>query len=434
MGDINRKILVLGSDSHGSQVTAYKWDALPADLNVADYDVVILNFEPFMKAQFVDVAHRPAIQWDGFPGPRDFANLLFSDGSEVIVIGTIGGNSFLENPPRTITWWLPFYPEFTMVSGNVFTVSDTDFGFYFEHVKHWKFYVIDSAHQAEGHAEYLAALRHKGAPIECRITPIAVTRNQQFISFALQFAIQGKASSKIYWLPLTTSIPLEDAVNLILKDRFGLSQTSSEPVWALSYVLPRQIPVEKKIAKLEAQRNRVEQDLAKTNAELPRVTYFRQLLYEQHDALEDVVEAALRELRGVVSKGQAPEKEDRRLKDPKGRDYIVEIKGRTKPLQGIDVTQLYKWVGEAVAEDPEWEGKPLLVANMQCNLPLEERTDRFPDSAVKTAKRFNQCILPTTQLFQAIVDHQNKILDYKEFWDTLNSTIGVTALREPDPH
>jgi hypothetical protein len=42
-----KRYLVLGSDGHGRGVRSHRWDKLPNDLNVADYDVVVLNFAAF---------------------------------------------------------------------------------------------------------------------------------------------------------------------------------------------------------------------------------------------------------------------------------------------------------------------------------------------------------------------------------------------------
>ncbi len=46
----NKRILVLGSAPHTRLVTAYTWDNLPKPLNIADYDVTILNLEPLGDA------------------------------------------------------------------------------------------------------------------------------------------------------------------------------------------------------------------------------------------------------------------------------------------------------------------------------------------------------------------------------------------------
>ena len=47
-----KKILVLGSNQHSKIVTSYLWQYLPPDLNVADFDVVIINLIPFQNETF----------------------------------------------------------------------------------------------------------------------------------------------------------------------------------------------------------------------------------------------------------------------------------------------------------------------------------------------------------------------------------------------
>src|SRR5437773_333286 len=69
------RVLVLGSEQHGRDVRASFWVALPQKLNVADYDLVILNFTR---------VSRPS---DHMPSPEQFARLLFGPHSMVIAIG-----------------------------------------------------------------------------------------------------------------------------------------------------------------------------------------------------------------------------------------------------------------------------------------------------------------------------------------------------------
>ena len=42
-----RRILILGSSNHTKLVKAYEWDNLPSNLNISDFDTVILNFSSF---------------------------------------------------------------------------------------------------------------------------------------------------------------------------------------------------------------------------------------------------------------------------------------------------------------------------------------------------------------------------------------------------
>lgn len=77
-----KSFLVLGSTGHGREVTSYAWDKLPSGLNVADYDVVIINFAAFEKKTLAE----------GFPPERlpsreTMTQLAFSPRAEVVAIG-----------------------------------------------------------------------------------------------------------------------------------------------------------------------------------------------------------------------------------------------------------------------------------------------------------------------------------------------------------
>jgi hypothetical protein len=46
-------------------------------------------------------------------------------------------------------------------------------------------------------------------------------------------------------------------------------------------------------------------------------------------------------------------------------------------------------------------------------------------------KRYGFALLPTPQLFQALVDRRKGQFDSTAFWDALFGTVGPTALPEP---
>lgn len=97
----SRRILVLGSTHSVPTITSYSWNYIPPSLNVADYDTLILNFAPF---EIPTIAS--SINIDTIPSFQQFARLLFSPNSEIIVIGRpffklpyrnrFGGNQYLE--------------------------------------------------------------------------------------------------------------------------------------------------------------------------------------------------------------------------------------------------------------------------------------------------------------------------------------------------
>src|SRR5258708_4388447 len=85
-----RRILVLGSSQHPKEVTSYTWNDIPVNLNVADFDAVVLNLVPFMPRQFGDPTASPPMARPNLPGADSFARLLFSGNREVVVVGVPG--------------------------------------------------------------------------------------------------------------------------------------------------------------------------------------------------------------------------------------------------------------------------------------------------------------------------------------------------------
>ncbi len=433
----NQRILVLGSSPHTRSITSYNWDNLPNDLNVADYDVVILNLVPLLNKEFAQ-----NLKLETLPSIEQFARLLFSYGSEIIVIGfpdIILG----KNPYQNIKYWLPpAIPKFTYEQGEKICEIDPEFDYYFNYVKSWFFYINPDYQEEYPHypkENYLRLLDPQAHGLLYSVIPIAQTRFQKPIAFHLNFAARNlsnenivKESGNIIWLPLPTEISDYEAVNLILRKRYNLCLEQLPPVWVENYKLPAQLPIEKTISQHKQEIQRLETELAKAQEDWKIAVRFRRLLYEQgEDGLEPVVREALREL-GANVEDPPPKinREDGKLTDPNGRKAILEIKGRTKSLQLGDVRQLDQWVRDALLSEENWEGKGILIANTYCNQPLEERDNAFPPNCIEKAKIAEQCLMTTTQLFRALCSHQRGELDQAAFWDIVFNTNGVCLLPE----
>jgi hypothetical protein len=78
-----KRILVIGSEGHGRDVVAYAWDRFPEDFNVADYDVVILNFASFDQNPELAAGFPP----ERLPDRDSLGRLFFAEGAELIAIG-----------------------------------------------------------------------------------------------------------------------------------------------------------------------------------------------------------------------------------------------------------------------------------------------------------------------------------------------------------
>jgi len=436
-GKVERRILVLGSAPHTKTITAYTWDNLPKRINVADYDVVILNLVPFLEKQFAR-----SVKLETLPGYEQFAQLLFSDASETIAIG----NPSIEigsNPYQRITWWLPpIFPKFSLASGEAIRSVVPEFNYYFKNVKRWYFHTTSQFNRAFHYNDYLPFLHPIASNLHCQVAPVAQTRYKRPIAFRLMFqavfenteGIQEKLkeSGSIIWLPPTTEISDYEAVNLILRERYNLSLEDEPPTWAERFRLPLQIPIETNIFHLQQEIKQLEEKLIVAQQELEGAVQFRKLLYEQGvDGLEPVVRDALRELGAFVDDPPPKEnREDGRLVDPTGRKGMLEIKGRTKSISLADVRQLDQWVRDALLGEENWESKGIFIANTYCDRPPEQRGDPFPSNCIEKAKIANQCLITTTQLFLALCSHQKGELDIAAFWNTVFGTDGVCSLPE----
>lgn len=438
----NKRILVLGSAPHTRLVTAYTWDNLPKPLNVADYDVTILNLEPLRDKELAG-----SVNPETLPSIEQFARLLFSHESEIIIIGypviSIGGkSSFIP-----AIWWLPIFPTFVYDPGDAIRDVDPEFTYYFQYVREWSFFATSEYAEARFYpVPYLRLVNPQADDLRISLNPIAQTRFQKPIAFKLRFQVVRTSESyvsyetttvtlqesgTVIWLPGATKISDYEAVDLILKERYRLQFEQAPPDWVEAYKLPEQIPIEQKIFHHEQEIQQLKKELITAQQRLQDASRFRKLLYEQGvEGLEPVVRDALRELGATVSDPPPKEnREDGRLKAPTGQIGMLEIKGRTKSLSLDDVRQLDQWVRDALIQE-NLESKGILIANMYCGRPPELRNNPFPANCVDRAEKANLCLMTTTQLFQALCSYQREELDVAEFWNTVFDTDGVCPLPE----
>jgi len=131
-----KRIVVLGSSLSTRRVTSIPWDQLPEGLNVADYDVVIFNLVPALNKDI-----RDSIDFNKLPSPQQVTRLLFSKDSEILFIGPPTG---LGEVQISATSFLPCVPHFIFESGEQIHDVDSEFTYFFQHVRHWDFYMETS--------------------------------------------------------------------------------------------------------------------------------------------------------------------------------------------------------------------------------------------------------------------------------------------------
>ena len=144
-----KRFLVLGSDGHGHGrgVTAYAWDKLPNGLNVADYDVVVINF-----AAFEDKVLAEGFPTERLPSRETLARLIFAPNSTIVAIGDpstlIGAPPDPEGPVGfydsrwRADYWLPCILLVEEDRGTSYRVVAEEWQPYFDVFKEWCCIVI----------------------------------------------------------------------------------------------------------------------------------------------------------------------------------------------------------------------------------------------------------------------------------------------------
>ncbi|ACK69826.1 hypothetical protein PCC7424_1382 [Gloeothece citriformis PCC 7424] len=449
MENTDKRILVLGSDLSTKLVTSYPWDKLPEGLNVADYDVVIVNFIDLYEPEYSNL-----VELDKLPARSDFYHLLFSNNSEIIFLGypvTINQKKMSSNNYSyyyaTFYWekWLPLMPKFILNKGESIKIIQPNFDYYFKNIKCYCYYLennnILNITQDLRLPENMIAIQnlidYEFNDFDFKINVMAETRFQKAIAFELKFIAVGrnsyeklyiiKESGKVIWLPPTTEIPQDEGIRLILKERYGLELTQVQPSWLSAYQLPHQIPLEEKITQYQEKIKRLESQVQASQEQLQHETRFLQLLYEQGKALEIVVRDTLSLLGAEVEKAEKG-KEDGRFTDTQGRKGMLEIKGKTGTLALKDINQLDRRVRDAkILEGKDYKG--IVIINAHRDKPPNQRPDPFPANCIETAEQTaKQCLMTTSQLFRALCDHQEGKLNIEEFWDAIFNTNGVCPL------
>ncbi|MBD1868743.1 hypothetical protein H6F95_15775 [Cyanobacteria bacterium FACHB-471] len=446
-----KRILVLGSALHTQSVDAFAWNDLPGYLNVGDYDVIILNLVSFLEQQ-----SNFGIRAERLPTWQQIARLLFSPNSEVICIGLPGvdaNNSLYQST----SWWLPVTPEFVFNSGEVIRNIKPEFAYYFEHVRRWFFYATPSfKSHFMGLAGYLRVVHPWANNLQVGMGAIAHTRFNQAIAFKLIFragyvdrsralpARRGKdagvepllTSGVAVWLPPPTEISADEAISLILRERYRRAVDVATPEWVATYQLPQQQAIAAQVNERQKEIERLQQEIALAQKQLEATTSLNRLLYEQNqEALTLIVCDALRELGAQVSDAKIGADSTSsggimHLTDPSGREGMLLVKTRAGELPLNDLRQLDQYVRDLMLNQ-NWRGKGILIANTYYTHPPEQRNEPFPSNCIRAAQQlFGYCLVTTTQLFQAIATHQRKELGSREFWNAIFEVNGVCPLPE----
>jgi hypothetical protein len=445
----SKRILVIGSEGHGKDVTCYSWDKFPEGFNVADFDVVILNFATFEEDQALATAFPP----ERLPSRESLGRLFFAERTELIAIGDpsrqIGpepeGRGFAFAGRPSVADWLPFWFRVEHEVGSSFEVKDEEWAFYFSKLSTYEWFM--GGEMGAGFQDPTHYLRAVGIVDADALRPfyktLAETRFGRPIALAFQVAAARfkeplglvvdygeqevelvRSSSSIYWLPALSEPSGAEAVDLILAERFRISTQQRLPEWLDEYVLPIEAEIADEIAGLEAEREALAAHIAKARLRAEHAAAPRALLYEKgKKALEPVVRDALRELGAVVQEPEREGIEDGQLLRPPDA-AVIEIKGRKDQIRLSDVRQVVQWAADAKLRDGVTY-KPIIVGNPHCETSPSQRSEPLAPNALEYARNGEVALLTTIQVHEALRRLQQSDFDEAGFWTAVFAAKGV---------
>jgi len=209
-------------------------------------------------------------------------------------------------------------------------------------------------------------------------------------------------------LPPPTNITSSEAVNILVNTLVGVDTKEEEPEWSKKINLPQvsaliqQVASENKVIK-EANM-RIEQ-LNKRRTEIEK---YKKLLWTNDKSLENAVRDAFVLLGfGEIRQGRSKELEDWIIDFKTTNEFVhgvIEVKSREKKTSLADMNQCDKWVKEYfISENKKVKG--IFIPN-QFRRTEAEGSDlrlKFEPNEIEFAKRFQLCVLPTVELFKAVV-------------------------------
>jgi len=447
-----KRILVIGSEGHGKDVTSYSWDKFPEGLNVADFDVVILNFATFEENQPLAAAFPP----ERLPAQESLGRLFFAERTELIAIGDpstqIGpepeGHGFVLASRRSVADWLPFWFRIEHEVGSSFEVKDEDWAFYFSRLSTYEWFMgSEMGARFQDPTHYFRTIGITGADtVRPFYKALAETRFGQPIALAFQIAAGRfkeplglvvnygdqevelvRSSSFVYWLPALREMSGAEAVDLILAERFRISTEQRRPEWLDGYELPLEEEVADEIAALEIESEALAAHIAKARLRAEQAAAPRALLYEKgKKELEPVARDALRELGAEVQEPEREGIEDGQLLRPPDA-AVIEIKGRKDQIRLGDVRQVVQWAADAKRRDGVTY-KPIIIGNPHCGTPPPQRGEPLAPNALEYARNADVALLTTVQIYEALRRHQEGHFDEAGFWSAVFAAKGVVGL------
>lgn len=373
----------------------------------------------------------------------DYVYKALTTQTRIFVLGDPRGYvNFAEPiPARRFLTWTGYEFEWEQCGGDTITIDDNADEFdarrYLQKLKQWN-YALTNAYQSDAlnHARAVMNATRDKVQLDLIPVPLAVNRSQEQVSFALRLAvswIDGRpiaSHESIVFLPFGDLDPAF-ALDIMLKEIFGISIGQQPPIWVDELEAPGQSPIDESISLITTEIAQREADLELKLQERAGIRGCLRVLYQMGAALEEAVQDMLHTLGADVEQPENRVGCDRYLSvviEGVKRNAAVEIKGTNKPqfdMKGF--RQALQWRDEAMLARGE-EHRPIFIGNSDLETPPNDRNDPFGDGWKKQAKLHKVTVLTTQTLFKAYCAKIEGTLKVEDFWKALFGTDGIFEL------
>jgi len=426
-----KKILVIGSKGHKLANRCVLWKEIFPYLG--DYDLIIINLQSLSGSILDSISEK-------LEEMRADINEIVWANTEVVCITAppkISGGFLSGLPLRSNYHWCPIYPFFEQRKGESFEEERSG---YFKFVNQWTHFLRNFSSNP-----YRVQRREE---FNFKIKSLLKNKARKHLAFELFFIEWNLGaprygrrekkdfitSNSILFLPPPTEISIEEAVDFLLKDARGVSETEKYtlPEWANNVEIQNERLIKKAVEEKTELLKKAQKDIKGLQEKLSPILKYKLLLTEggegmAGDRLEDIVEESLR-LIGIQVKPGPKKKEDRIITDPETAEKIpLEITGCVKSIPERKLNQLIGRLTDK-RRPQEIKCRGVLVGNHYKDVPLNNRLKGrkapFESDVIKKAEIFDVCLLPTIELFKA-VNVKLKNGDVSEFAKKIFNQKGV---------
>jgi hypothetical protein len=333
--------------------------------------------------------------------------------------------------------WCPLPVEIHDESGEVIRDIDLRFSEYRKQIKEWTFSFDSKPKQLEymdrndlSHGQSYVLLV-QGLFENLSLHPLGVELRYGVYDQAARSVLPDVVSGPIYLLHYPIRGDLRESLRCLLREFCNTDLVESdEPEWVQLIKPPRGTELDEQINFLSSQIEQLSEQKMQLVAEKQQLEYWRKLLYETGDMLEDVVFEALK-LLGLDNVQFGIKGDHDIVGELDGKTLLFEVKGLNKSAGRKEVFDLDRHIGEFGLKNPGKKvAKGVLVANAYRDDPPDTREESgkqiFAGDAVDHAKLLEFALLDTRVLYRLVTDViEGKLDDTSEVLQSLRETIGI---------